>query len=97
MTPCPKLKKKKDEQYLSWIRKQPCIVCYRTPCEAHHVRTAANSGMGIKPGDDQAVPLCPLHHRELHQIGVQTFCEKYWVDIGYQIIRHRRVYRGLNL
>jgi hypothetical protein len=26
-------------------------------------------GMGMKPGDEYAVPLCRAHHRELHDYG----------------------------
>lgn len=28
--------------------------------------------MGLKTGDQWAVPLCPTHHRELHQMGDET-------------------------
>ncbi|HCR17479.1 MAG TPA: hypothetical protein DIU35_08350 [Candidatus Latescibacteria bacterium] len=37
-----------------------CIICGR-PAECHHVRQM--SGMGLRPSDLDAIPLCPDHHR----------------------------------
>lgn len=33
----------------------------------HHVRTANNSGTGIKPPDWYGVPLCHFHHDDVHR------------------------------
>lgn len=49
--------------------------------EAHHVRENGNSGTGIKPPDSDAVPLCTLHHAELHQIGVKSFEARHGCDL----------------
>jgi hypothetical protein len=73
--------------HLAFVRSQGCIVhtkarteC-RGPIEAHHVRTAANSGIGIKPPDTAAVGLCTLHHRTLHAAGRRTFETTYGIDL----------------
>ena len=50
-----------DDRYLTWLRKQPCIICesFRY-VEAAHVGAR---GLGQTCPDRQAVPLCPAHHR----------------------------------
>jgi hypothetical protein len=37
----------------------------------HHVRTSANSGVGMKPTHWFGVPLCRKHHDEFHQNGTR--------------------------
>ena len=70
-----------------WIEQQPCSASgkWKLYCDgavvAHHVRTAANSGTGMKPGDEWLVPLCDKHHKEGHQKGWKTFERKYGVDL----------------
>jgi hypothetical protein len=73
--------------HLAFVRSQGCVV-RRKACaecrgaiEAHHVRTAANSGMGMKPPDTAAVGLCTRHHRALHGAGRRTFETTYSVDL----------------
>lgn len=76
-------------QHRAWLRQQPCLVSGSScsgPCcagrmHAHHVRSAADSGIGKKPPDDRCVPLCAAHHDELHRIGAQTFGRKYSIDL----------------
>lgn len=72
--------------HLAYIRTLPCCVigCRRTPIEAHHIRTAANSGTGVKPDDRWAVPLCggpDGHHMEFHRIGRHSFERKHKIDL----------------
>lgn len=46
--------------------------------EAHHVREGDHGhGMGQKPDDSTAVPLCASAHKRGHDMGWQTF-EKEW-------------------
>ncbi len=42
----------------------------RLPSIGHHVRTAANSGTGIKPDDWYLLPTCNAHHQFCHGKGV---------------------------
>jgi hypothetical protein len=59
----------RDKDHLRFICKQPCTLCGRTPCEAHHLRFAQPRAMGRRASDEFTVPLCRLHHRELHRVG----------------------------
>jgi hypothetical protein len=59
----------RDKHHLRFITVQPCIVCGRQPCEAHHLRFAQPRALGRKVSDEFTVPLCRVHHRELHRLG----------------------------
>lgn len=63
--------RKRDNAYLAWLRRQPCVICgTRERVEAAHVRAGypsagwAPTGMAQKPDDQRAVPLCAHDHRE---------------------------------
>lgn len=38
--------------------------------------------MGMKPGDEFAVPLCTKHHAELHTGGARTFERSWAMNLG---------------
>jgi len=58
--------------YLSWVRQQPCEICGAGPSEAAHQRLLSG-GMGSKPNDHHAIPLCYQCHMEgEHTRGVLT-------------------------
>jgi hypothetical protein len=59
----------RDREHLRFIASQPCLVCGRTPSDAHHVKFAEQRAMGRKVSDKFTVPVCRLHHRELHRRG----------------------------
>jgi len=82
MTPDPKPVTDKDPKYLAWIRKQPCVITGRTPCEAHHTQTG---GMGMKGSDYSALPLHHAEHQRCHQGGAITFWRN---DVKQLIIDH---------
>jgi hypothetical protein len=72
-----------DPVYLAQIRMLPCLGCNDEPSEAAHVRMQSglhnkHGGMGKKPHDKYAVPLCPDCHREQHRIGERAF----WSIVG---------------
>jgi hypothetical protein len=54
---------------LKWVRTLPCPVCQRRPADAHHLKHVQPNTMSLKPGDQWVVPLCRIHHRELHDAG----------------------------
>jgi hypothetical protein len=64
-----KLRRSRDKDHLRFIAMQPCTVCGRQPCEAHHIRYAQPRALGRKVSDEFTVPLCRVHHRELHRQG----------------------------
>ena len=54
------------KEHLRYVASQPCAICGRTPSHAHHVRYAQPRGLGLKVSDEFTVPLCAIHHRDLH-------------------------------
>jgi hypothetical protein len=74
--PSPKPRRNRNKDHLRFISRQPCVVCGRQPCEAHHIRFAQPSALGRRVSDEYTIPLCRLHHRELHRIGN----ERSWWD-----------------
>ncbi|MET4279196.1 MULTISPECIES: ERF family protein [unclassified Bradyrhizobium] len=75
----PKPVRERDRAHLKFVAQQPCSVCGRTPCDAHHVKFAQASAMGRKVSDKYAVPVCRLHHRELHRQGNER---SWWQRLG---------------
>lgn len=77
--------KRNFPSHLAWVRKFVCVAFKAAECdgrmEAHHVKETAGGGMGIKPADYWAVPLCSHHHATLHQIGAKSFEAKYAVNL----------------
>jgi hypothetical protein len=61
--------RERDRDHLRFVASQPCLVCGRTPSDAHHLRFAEPRAMARKVSDRFAVPICRLHHRELHRRG----------------------------
>jgi hypothetical protein len=61
--------RERDHEHLKFVYSQPCLVCGRTPSDAHHVKFAERRAMGRKVSDRFTVPICRLHHRELHRRG----------------------------
>jgi hypothetical protein len=61
--------RERDRDHLRFVASQPCLVCGRTPSDAHHIKFAEQRAIGRKVGDRFTVPICRLHHRELHRKG----------------------------
>jgi hypothetical protein len=61
--------RERDREHLKFVASQPCLVCGRIPSDAHHVKFAEQRAMARKVSDRFAVPVCRLHHRELHRRG----------------------------
>ncbi len=57
----------RDKNHLRRVAQLPCIVCGRQPCHAHHVKFSQRRGMSMKVSDEFVVPLCALHHGDLHR------------------------------
>ena len=78
----------RDPVYLALLRQCPCLKCGLDPCgEAAHVRFNSgahgkHNGMGKKPADRFALPLCAGCHREdndaQHRVGELEF----WHRVG---------------
>jgi len=59
-------------EHLKWVVTLPCLICQRQPSDAHHLKRVQPNAMGRKPGDQWVVPLCRIHHRDLHDAGDET-------------------------
>jgi hypothetical protein len=79
----PKSRRLRDKTHLRFVAQQPCVVCGRQPCDAHHLRFAQSQGMSLKVSDEFTVPLCRVHHRELHRTGIEL---RWWKGTGIDAI-----------
>jgi hypothetical protein len=61
--------RERDREHLKFVAAQPCLVCGRTPSDPHHIKFAEQRAMGRRVSDRFTVPICRLHHRELHRRG----------------------------
>lgn len=61
-----------------WVRSHQCSIpgCFGYPIEFAHLRTAANSGVGMKPADWYGISLCERHHRIAHERGHDTMARE---------------------
>ncbi|WP_342710750.1 DUF968 domain-containing protein [Bradyrhizobium sp. B124] len=61
--------RKRSKAHLQFVREQPCLVCRKSPCDAHHLKFAQPRALSRKVSDEFTVPLCRTHHQELHRHG----------------------------
>jgi hypothetical protein len=73
-----KTPRRRDKRHLRFVCTQPCVVCGRAPCDAHHLRFAQPRALGSKVSDEFTVPLCRSHHRAVHDAGDER---AWWRDI----------------
>jgi hypothetical protein len=59
----------RNKAHLKFVASQPCLVCGRSPADAHHLKFTQTRGMGLKVSDEFTVPLCRVHHRDVHSVG----------------------------
>jgi len=59
----------RDKDHRKFVSAQPCLVCGRSPADAHHLRFAQPRALSRKVSDEFTVPVCRVHHRELHRTG----------------------------
>jgi hypothetical protein len=69
----------RDKEHCKFVAAQPCVVCGRMPTEAHHIRFAQPRALNRKVSDEYTVPVCRLHHRELHRYGDEA---SWWAGIN---------------
>lgn len=74
-----------DAGHLDAIRQCPCLACgVDVGIEAAHVRFSTpgrpNPGIGKKPDDSAAVPLCGTCHRDQHSGSENEFWARHMID-----------------
>lgn len=63
----PKLSRQRSPAHLAHVRQEPCLICGRSPVDAHHLRFVQPRAMTKKVSDEFTVPLCRRHHDLLHR------------------------------
>jgi hypothetical protein len=78
----------RDRAHLEFVASQPCLLCGRQPCDAHHLRFMQPRALGRRVSDEFAVPLCRTHHRALHRSSDEA---AWWksADLDPVMIAHR--------
>jgi hypothetical protein len=79
----------RDKDHRKFVASQPCLVCGRSPAEAHHLRFAQPRALGRKVSDEFTVPVCRVHHRELHRHGDEAAWWLQKIKIDPLPIAHR--------
>jgi hypothetical protein len=69
----------RDKEHCKFVATHPCSICARGPCETHHLRFAQPRAMSRKVSDEYTVPVCRLHHRELHRYGDEV---SWWAAVN---------------
>jgi len=59
----------RNKDHLRYVARQACLICGRKPSDPHHLRYAQPRALGRKASDEYTVPLCRVHHREVHRVG----------------------------
>ena len=79
VVPITKPVRERDRNHLRFVASRPCVVCGRAPSDAHHLKFAEQRAMGRKVSDKFTVPICRLHHRDLHRRGDERI---WWTSQG---------------
>ncbi|MCV0386499.1 MAG: ERF family protein [Nitrobacter sp.] len=87
VTPRTKTVRQRSKAHLAFVAAQPCLICRRTPCDAHHVRFAQPKALGRKVSDEYTVPLCRQHHDELHRHGNEA---SWWTNVNIDPLLNAR-------
>jgi len=80
----PRTRRLRDKRHLEFVTTQPCLACGRHPCEAHHLRFAQPRALGRRVSDEFTVPLCRMHHDEIHRRGDEV---AWWASINIDPLR----------
>jgi hypothetical protein len=59
----------RDKEHRKFVTRQPCLVCGRVPSDSHHLTFTQPRALGRRVSDEFTVPVCRIHHRELHRSG----------------------------
>jgi ERF superfamily len=85
----------RDKEHRKFVSRQPCLVCGRTPSDPHHLTFTQPRALGHRVSDEFTVPVCRIHHRELHLQGdeVAWWC-KFSIDplpVALRLWQHTRL------
>jgi hypothetical protein len=80
----PETRRYRDKVHIKFVASRSCLVCGRKPCDPHHLGFAQVRALGRKVSDEFTVPLCRLHHRELHRSRNESL---WWKNLGIDPIK----------
>ena len=69
VSPIRKTVRRRSKAHLAFVAAQPCLICQRSPADAHHLKFSQPATLGRKVSDEFTVPLCREHHHALHRQG----------------------------
>lgn len=79
-----------SEEFMQYTARSPSVASGKGPCVPHHVRPNLDppAGTGRKPDAKWVVPLTDPEHNEGHQIGWETFEDKYGISLVEEAQAH---------
>jgi len=90
-----KMVRLRDKDHRKFVLRQPCLVCGRLPSDPHHLTFAQPRALGYRVSDEFTVPVCRIHHRELHRSGDEAaWWQKLNIDplpIALRLWQHTRL------
>jgi hypothetical protein len=85
----------RDKEHRKFVSRQPCLVCGRTPSDPHHLTFMQPRALGHRVSDEFTVPVCRVHHRELHRQGDEVaWWGKFSIDplpVALRLWQHTRL------
>ena len=85
----------RDKGHRRFVLRQPCLVCGRLPSDPHHLTFAQPRALGYRVSDEFTVPVCRIHHRELHRSGDEAaWWQKLNIDplpVAVRLWQHTRL------
>jgi hypothetical protein len=88
----------RDKDHRKFILRQACLVCGRIPSDAHHLTFTQPRALGRRVSDEFTVPVCRVHHRELHRSGDEVaWWQRFNIDpvsVALKLWQHTRTEGG---
>src|SRR5271166_2221795 len=85
----------RDKDHRKFVLRQPCLVCGRVPSDPHHLTFTQPRALGRRVSDEFIVPVCRLHHGELHRSGNEVaWWQKLNIDplpVALRLWQHTRM------
>jgi hypothetical protein len=85
----------RDKDHRKFVLRQPCLVCGRVPSDPHHLTFTQPRALGYRVSDEFTVPVCRIHHRELHRSGDEAaWWQKLNIDplpVALKLWQHTRL------
>ena len=88
----------RNKEHRKFVTRQPCLVCGRVPSDSHHLTFTQSRALGRRVSDEFSVPVCRIHHRELHRSGDEAaWWQKLNIDplpVALRLWQHTRLNGG---